>query len=120
MKAIQKSSKKNNFILAFTLSFYFFFVLGFIFHTSAHPVLFGKYTIKYFFLLVGLVIFSPALFIIVQKLTFKFTKRKIIILVIFFLIIVLAVSETFLRIKYRNYESYIYAATIDNFDRFLQ
>lgn len=115
-----KPQKKNNFISILAVSFYLFFVLGFILHTSAHPVLFGRYTVKYFLLLCILVIFSPIIFIFVKRLTSKISKKTFIFLIILLLIALFSISEIFLRIKYKNYESTNYRATIDNFDPFLQ
>src|SRR5437762_1787121 len=100
-----KPRKKNIFPSILAFSIYLFFILGFVFHSSAHPVIFGKYTIKYFFLLFGLIVFTPFLFIIAKRLFLKISKKTGIIFFIIILLVVVSISEIYLRIQYKNYES---------------
>ncbi len=122
--------KKLLYIFSYTL--YIFFVLGLVFHTSAHPQIFNRYTFNYLIVLVSLILFFPVflflLYFIGKQSSFKIKKRKFIVgsikkmtifIVLFCLIIVLP-TELFLRYKYRNYESNTYEYTIDNFHPFLQ
>jgi len=115
-----KAKKKSNTLFPVLILFYLFFVIGFLFHTSAHPVFFEKYTIKYFVTLCFLIFFSPLIFLIFKKLAAKISKKTFIIFIISILIIILSTTEVFLRIKFKNYESSNYTATVDNFDPFLQ
>lgn len=102
------------------LSVYLFIILGFLFHTSAHPAILGKYTIKYVFLVGAFIIIFPMLLILVQKISSLLPKRYFFIYTVIFFILLLSLSEIYLRIKYRNYESTYYTSTIDNFNPFLQ
>ena len=121
--------KKRLFILLYSI--YLFFLLGLILHTSAHPQVFNKYTIKYLVMLIVLSIgFFPFLwfaYFTFQTGVIRIQKKKIIIkpwqkLLIYFLLLTIITTpvEFVLRNKYKNYESENYLYTIDNFDPFLQ
>jgi len=121
--------KKFLFILSYSL--YLAFLLGLILHTSAHPQIFHKYTIKYAIVLIALIVgFVPFLWgarFLNVKTTLKFNKKKIIlsprvkiVACVLIVLLIFAVSEIFLRYKFRNYESDSYTYTIDNFNPFLQ
>ena len=121
--------KKRLFILLYSI--YLFFLLGLLLHTSSHPQVFNKYTIKYAIMLVILLIGSfPFLWLVYftfQTNIVRIKRKKIIlkpwckILIYFlFLTIIITPVELALRNKYKNYESENYLYTIDNFDPFLQ
>lgn len=118
-------------IFIFSYSVYITIILGFIFHTSLHPQIFGKYTLKYFiFLLVFIVGFIPFLYLLkfISSTTKLKIKRKKIVIVpvykilicILIIIIIISPIEIYLRNKFKNYESNTYTYTIDNFNPFLQ
>lgn len=112
-------------------SIYIFIVLGFVFHTSSHPLIFEKYTQKYFLVLTLLVFgFIPSLWFInflfkTTKLKYKKKKiilkpwHKVLITVVLFIVLISA-GEIFLRNKYKNFESNSYRYTVENFHPFLQ
>lgn len=121
--------KKILFIISYSL--YIAFLLGLILHTSAHPQILGKYTSRYFILLIILLIgFIPFLFFeyfltLNTKLKFKKNKFTItpklkLISVFILLLVVFFSAELYLRNKYQNYESDSYTYTLDNFNPFLQ
>lgn len=122
--------RKVIFIIAYSL--YFIFVLGLFLHTSAHPQVFHKYTIKYIIMLTGLVLFFPLFLWItwfsLKDTTFKFRKKKyhvkpihkIVFILILFILVILLPAELFLRHKYKGYESTTYLYTVNNFQPFLQ
>lgn len=122
----------KRFFIIISYSLYLFILLGVFLHTSAHPQILGKYTYKYVMLLVFLVILFPLFLLLlsfmIRTSTIRFKKRKVIVspvkkvLIILTLIIlfVLVPTETFLRYKYRDYETNSYHYTADNFDPFLQ
>lgn len=122
--------RKILFILSYT--FYIFFVLGLFLHTSAHPQVFGKYTIKYSLLLIFLIIFFPLFLWLInfagKRSTIKIKRgkftiipiNKVLIFLISIVLFVVAPTEIYLRYKFRRYESNTYRYTIENFDPFLQ
>jgi hypothetical protein len=123
-----KNLKKNLLIIFYSV--YLFFILGLLFHTSARPEIFGKYTYKYLLMLIMLILlFFPLLYAankIIQKLAVNVKKNKSIksiwkeaLVVLCIIIIVISAAETYFRQKYKNYEpARIY--TLDNFHPFLQ
>ena len=119
-------------MLPVVTSVWIFFLLGFIFHTSANHTIFNKYSPKYFIFIVLFVILIYPLkktvdYIFVRS-TLRFrgkkeklsSTKKILLMLIFFIIVFLLPAEIFLRNKYRNYESSSYTYTLDNFHPFLQ
>ncbi len=120
IQTMKKTSQKKQFLSVFFLSLYLFFIFGFLLHTSAHPTSFGKYTVKYLLALGVFIISFPLLFFVLKKLSKKFALKKFILFCIIFMLLLFAISETFLRIKYNNYESAHYVNTIENYDPFLQ
>jgi len=86
-----KNDKKILFILAYTC--YVFFVLGLFLHTSAHPQIFHKYTVKYALLLAGILLLFPVflwlMWFILHDTRITFRKRKIFIMPIHKFIILL-------------------------------
>ncbi len=119
-------------LIIFSYSVYLFFLLGLLFHTSSHPQIFTKYTIKYVLFLLLLLCFFPLflklVFFISKSSQIKIKKRKYIFspvhkLLACFLIVVLVVVlplEVFLRQKYAHVESDTYQYSIKSFDPFLQ
>lgn len=109
-----------------------FFFLGLVLHTSSHPQIFRKYTIKYFLALLLLVVLFPLIIkltnYIFKTSVYKFKKkkyefdwiRKSVLIGLFFILIIFLPVEFFLRHKFKNYESNSYQYTIDNFHPFLQ
>jgi lysophospholipase L1-like esterase len=120
MKRSQKAKSSLLVTIALLVSCYLFIIFGLLFHTSAHPVLFEKYTAKYFLSLILFIIIAPLATFGIFKLFQKYSKKVVVSFMIFVLILVVFVSEFALRIKYKQYESTNYRATIDNFDPFLQ
>lgn len=117
--------------IVFIYSLYLFFILGFFFHTSSHPQLFGKYTYKYALILVLLVIaIVPLIYSLLylsRPTTFKFKKRKIKLtpsrkIVVLFAIIIFVILpiELYLRGRYKTFETNDYNYTLNNFHPFLQ
>ena len=117
--------------LELVILLYLFFWLGFAFHTSPHAVVFGKYSVKYFLaLLVGIFLFYPfvKLYIyLTHETQFLIKKRKVnltswkkIGLVLIVLLLLLGISETFLRVKGWYVHSEPYILTMDNYHPFLQ
>jgi lysophospholipase L1-like esterase len=122
--------KKLLFVSSYSI--YLILVLGLFFHTSAHPELFNKYTVKYFLMLVGLLIFFP-FFLWLMWFTLKDSKvrfrkkfyrvkpyQKFLILLIILSLVFILPLEVFLRDKYKNFETKNYYYTIHNFHPFLQ
>lgn len=111
---------------------YLFLLTGLFFHTSSSPEILGKYTQKYFFILIMLVILFPILLfflryiskssiIKIRKRKIKLTPgKKIIISTILFLAFILFPADYFLRDKFENFESTNYQVKIENFHPFLQ
>lgn len=121
----------KRYLIIFSYSFYLLLLLGLILHTSAHPQIFGKYTVKYFSLLILLVLlFVPFLYFFnflakTTKLNFKKRKLKLepkqkLLLLIVLIVLIISPIEIFLRNKYKNYESNSYTYMVDNFNPFLQ
>jgi lysophospholipase L1-like esterase len=122
--------KKIVFICFYTA--YLIFLFGFVLHTSANPLIFGKYTWKYLLFLIGLIIlFFPFLWLVwsaLQTTKIHFKKKiytikpyqKVLLLVFLFVLFILLPAEIVLRNKYTDYESSTYLYTIDNFHPFLQ
>ncbi len=123
--------KKKFFIFLSSIT-YVVFVLGFIFHKSAHPVILGRYTIFYTICVIILILFFfPfvwGIHFITKKSTIVLNNKKkltlgpihkIIFFVFIFFIYIFLPFEVFLRIKYRNVESNYYRYTIENFHPFL-
>ncbi len=106
----------RKFIIIIGITFYLFVLLGLIFHSSAHPQLFSKYTIKYFIMLIGLIFFLPVLLWLLLHMSWK----KMLILFIAICLLIVLPAELFLRHKYHNFESNTYRYTIDSFHPFLQ
>lgn len=112
-------------------SVYLFFLLGFIFHTSAHPEILGKYTLKYtiylgfFILIFPLIIYLINFIFKTTKIKYKkrkfviAPKQKIIISVILLTIIFFG-TELFLQKKYKGINPLEYVYSIENYHPFLQ
>jgi lysophospholipase L1-like esterase len=112
--------------------FYLFIIVGLLFHTSSTPQLFGKYTYKYFAVLIVLVlVFIPFTklvnyIIITSKVRFRNKKyivnpyKKIIISFIIFIFFILIPAEITLRVMHINFKSNPNVLTIKNFHPFLQ
>lgn len=119
-------------VLTGFITLYLFFLLGFFFHTSRYPTIFGKYSITYFLgIVLGLFLFWPIVFFLLKTLckkTIRFrTKKKVLspiqhfLLVLLILILVMLIpAEIFLRIKYHGFEQNSYRYTIKSFHPFLQ
>src|SRR6266487_2214418 len=114
-----KLKQKNNSVFIILLLFYLFVIFGMLLHTSAHPVILGKYTVKYLILLFAFIIIFPGLFFLGKKISSSISKKVFIILCIIF-VFILSSSEIYLRIKFKNYESDYYTSTLDDVHPFLQ
>jgi lysophospholipase L1-like esterase len=112
-------------------SLYFFLFLGFLLHTSLHPAVLHKYTLKYatflflffisFFLILLLIVFMmKKTSTSINKKKYVLTSKLKIIVVLLLGAIGLLALENILRNQYLNYESSSYLFTLDNFHPFLQ
>jgi len=113
-------------------SIYLFILIGFILHTSSNPEILGKYTYKYFLLLVLITLsFFPFIFFLYwiqkpSKLLLKGRRykinlsTKIIIISIGIVIFVAIPFEMSLRQKYESFETDYYIYSKENFHPFLQ
>jgi len=125
-----ENTNKHAPVILSLLSIYAFILLGFVFHTSANPQIFGKYTFVYFIgLLLSVILIVPLVFLLryllyeskflmfSKKIIFT-SRRKTITLFILFIILFIA-SELFFRIKYNNRHD-LYGSTLNQYDVFLQ
>lgn len=125
-KSIKTSTQvklKNSWVKGFVITvatIYLFVICGLLLHTSAHPQFLGKYTIKYLFFLFLFIILYPLAAIALLKISKKYSVKVTAVIFIILTLVVLIVSEMYLRIKYQHFESSHYTATIDNYDPFLQ
>ncbi len=112
-------------------SLYLFILLGFILHTSNDPQIFGKYTIKYFEILLVLILLFPVSIWLINYMfkisNFKYKKKKYqvkpihkAIIFIIFCLFLFFISETFLRNKYKDKDPLNYLYSINNYHPFLQ
>ncbi|OGH05832.1 MAG: hypothetical protein A2W22_05175 [Candidatus Levybacteria bacterium RBG_16_35_11] len=121
----------KNVFLVIAVSVYIFLLLGFVMHTSANPVIFGKYSLLYFFVLLIIAFcLYPFIKLInflfytskfkVEKRIFKINPlRKILYLFLLFLIL-LFLSEITLLITGQKLKEEPYTLNLDNFHLFLQ
>jgi lysophospholipase L1-like esterase len=121
--------KKSLTIIALVM--YIFFLLGFLLHTSPMPIVFYKYSLKYFFVLVLLIagiypfvklvqfLFYKSVFKIKNKKLFITPKNKFGILIIF-LVILMFFAEALIRLIGVNTNDNPYTLQIDNVHPFLQ
>ena len=120
LKTVTSFSERNNFVVLLVFSLYMFIIFGMIFHTSAHPQILGKYTLKYLLVLFSFCLFAPVIFMIIYKLFQKISRKKFLVAIAIFLLVPLSIVEGYLRMKYKNYESTHYRVTLDNYHPFLQ
>lgn len=110
---------------------YIFLWLGFALHTSVHPQIFYKYTYKYFFaLFITIILVYPFIkFLLyltsesnvnIRKNTIRLTPWKKVGVIFAGLIIILVITETYLRTHNLYVKSQPYFLTIDNVQPFLQ
>lgn len=106
----------KKFFLLLAATFYLFFILGFFLHTSSEHQIFGKYTLKYFLILLLFIVFPCTIYILN-----RFGKGRItLVLTLLIFLLALGSTEYYLRQKYKNFETNSYMFTLDNFDPFLQ
>lgn len=122
----------KKFIIIVSYSIYLFFFFGFVFHSSANPVIFGKYTIKNIIAISALLIFFPLFLYFINyllktsniKITYnkkkiKLTPLRKMLCVLFIIIIAIVPCELYFRNKFSQSSRNGYLFTIDNYHPFL-
>lgn len=111
----------KNVFLVIAVSVYLFLILGFVMHTSANPVVFGKYSVLYFSLLLILIFcLYPFVKLIKYLCCASRYKFKKVLLLFLSLLILLILSEVLLRITGQRVKEEPYTLNLDNFHLFLQ
>ena len=122
----------KNFLFVLFTCVYIIFVLGLVLHTSAHPQVLGKYTIKYLISLIFLILlFWPYVKFLkfsFKTSTFKIRKTNIVlshfikfeIYLLIFIFLILLPTELYLRYKHIEFGASPIPLVQDDFHPFLQ
>lgn len=126
-----KKKNKDAFYILYT-SCYFYFLLGFIFHTSSDKTVLGKYSMNYFIFIVFLVFLYPVVFLIIRFCS-GLTKisigkhlfvihpiKKIVTLIVFLVCFMSLLIPIAIKQLSQPKNKFPYSFTLKNFHPFLQ